>query len=84
MTHRSTAGHRLSRRLALAFVAAAMMIVGSPAIAASSASEGNGAHRQVSAGFGDCKNSNAGKHNGYDCTKADAEAEAEAEAPIVE
>jgi hypothetical protein len=23
----------------------------------------------VSAGFGDCKNTNNGKHNGYDCPK---------------
>jgi hypothetical protein len=67
MTHRSTAGNRFSKRMALALVASALMTVGSPAIAASSASEGDGLHRQVQAGFGDCKNDNSGLHNGYDC-----------------
>jgi hypothetical protein len=41
-----------------------MLIVGSPVIATSSAA---GAHKPVSATQGDCKNNNAGKHNGYDC-----------------
>jgi hypothetical protein len=67
MTHRSTAGNRLSRRMVLAVVAGALMTVGSPVIATSSASEGNGLHREVQAGFGDCKNHNSGLHNGYVC-----------------
>jgi hypothetical protein len=66
MTHRSTAGSRTSRRTALALLAGALMTVGYPAVAASSAS-GNGLDRQVQAGFGDCKNHNSGIHNGYDC-----------------
>jgi hypothetical protein len=69
MTTRSIAISRFSRRTALAVVAGALMSVSvvSPAIAASSASQGSGLHRQVSAGFGDCKNDNSGAHNGYDC-----------------
>jgi hypothetical protein len=70
MTHRSTADNRFPRRMALALVVGALMTVGSPAIAASSASQGNGLHRQVQAGFGDCKNHNSGLHNGYDCPVA--------------
>jgi hypothetical protein len=72
MTHRSTAVNRFSRRMALALVAGAMMTVGSPVIAASSASDGNGPHREVRAGFGDCKNHNSGLHNGYDCPVAES------------
>jgi len=72
MTHRSTAVNRFSRRMALTLVAGAFMTVGSPAIAVSSASEGNGPHRQVQAGFGDCKNHNSGLHNGYDCPVAES------------
>ena len=71
MTHRSTAANRFSRRAALALVAGALMTVGYPAIAVSSASEGNGPHREVQAGFGDCKNHNSGVHNGYDCEEFD-------------
>ena len=67
MTHRSTAANRFPKRMALALVAGVLMTIGSPSIAASSASEGNGLHRQVQAGFGDCKNHNSGSHNGYDC-----------------
>jgi hypothetical protein len=66
MTQRSTAGSRPSRRMALALLASALMTVGYPAIAASSAAA-NGADRQVPATFGDCKNHNSGVHNGYDC-----------------
>ena len=72
MMHRSTAGNRFSRRAALALVAGALMTVGSPGIAVSSASEGNGPHREVQAGFGDCKNHNSGLHNGYDCPVAES------------
>ena len=72
MMHHSTAGNRFPKRLALALVAGALMTAGSPAIAVSSASEGNGPHRQVQAGFGDCKNHNSGLHNGYDCPVAES------------
>ena len=72
MMHRSTAGNRFPRRVALALVAGALMSVGSPVIAVSSASEGNGPHREVPAGFGDCKNHNSGLHNGYDCQVAES------------
>jgi hypothetical protein len=71
MTRRSTAGNRFPKRLALALAAGALMTAGSPAIAVSSAAEGNGPHREVQAGFGDCKNHNSGLHNGYDCPVAE-------------
>ena len=69
MKHRSTAGSRISKRMAMALMAGVLMSmsVGAPAMADSSASEGRGAHRQVPAGFGDCKNHNSGVHNGYNC-----------------
>jgi hypothetical protein len=59
--------------MALAIVACALTSVGSPAIAVSSASNAGGAHRPVSATFGDCKNSNSGLHNGYVCEADEAE-----------
>ena len=64
MTHRSTAGSRPAKRVFVSLVASAMLIVGSPVVATSSAA---GAHKPVSATHGDCKNDNAGKHNGYNC-----------------
>jgi hypothetical protein len=66
MTHRSTAGSRTAKRVVSALLVSAFLVAGSPVVAASSASSG-GAHKAVSANFGDCKNSNAGVHNGYDC-----------------
>jgi hypothetical protein len=66
MTHRSSARRR-SKRILLAFLASALLPFGSPFMANSSADTGNGAHRNVSANFGDCKNENTGVHNGYDC-----------------
>jgi len=66
MKHRSTAGKRTAKRVFVSLVASACLIVGSPVVATGSAAS-PGAHRQVSSGFGDCKNVNAGKHNGYDC-----------------
>jgi len=63
MTHRSIAGSRKAKRVFAALAASALLIVGSP-VAVSSAA---GLHKQVGAGFGDCKNVNAAKHNGYDC-----------------
>ena len=65
MTHRSTPRGRMAKRVTAGLIASALMIVGSP-VAASSAASG-GAHKPVSASFGDCKNNNSGKHNGYDC-----------------
>ena len=56
MTHRS-------KRVFATLAASALLIVGSP-VAVSSAA---GLHKSVGAGFGDCKNVNSGKHNGYDC-----------------
>jgi hypothetical protein len=64
MTHRSTAGSRPAKRVFVSLVASAMLIVGSPVVATSSAA---GAHKPVSASHGDCKNDNSGKHNGYNC-----------------
>ena len=56
MTHRS-------KRVFATLAASALLIVGSP-VAVSSAS---GLHKQVGAHHGDCKNVNAGQHNGFDC-----------------
>jgi hypothetical protein len=68
MTHRSNAGNRFSKRvaLALALVVSALMTVGSPAMA-SSAFVWVGSDRVAQHSFGDCKNENSGLHNGYDC-----------------
>jgi hypothetical protein len=64
MTHRSTAGNFTAKRVLVSLLASCCLVAASPVVASSSAA---GAHRSVSAGFGDCKNDNAGKHNGYDC-----------------
>jgi hypothetical protein len=69
MMHCSTPRSRVAKRVTAALLASAFMIVGSP-VAASSAASGGGAHKSVSASFGDCKNDNSGKHNGYDCPQA--------------
>jgi hypothetical protein len=53
----------------VSLAASACLIVGSPFVGVSSAASGSGAHKPVSATFGDCKNDNNGKHNGYDCPK---------------
>jgi hypothetical protein len=66
MIHRSTPRSRVAKRVTATLLASAFLIVGSP-VAASSAASGGGAHKSVSASFGDCKNDNSGKHNGYDC-----------------
>ena len=66
MSHRSIARIATRKGTALALVASAALYVGSPLVAVSSADAG-GAQTPVSAGFGDCKNSNAGSHNGYNC-----------------
>ena len=66
MIHRYTTRSRMAKRVTASLLVSAFMIVGSP-VAASSAASGGGAHKPVSATFGDCKNDNSGKHNGYDC-----------------
>jgi hypothetical protein len=70
MMNRSTVGSRTAKRVFVSLVASGCLIVGSPVVGASSASTGGGAHNAVSATFGDCKNDNRGKHNGYDCPSA--------------
>jgi hypothetical protein len=70
MTHRLTAGNRFSKRMALALVAGALMTVGSPAIAASSACGGNGLHRQVQTSLGACKNHHSGSGKGHNCPES--------------
>jgi hypothetical protein len=72
MMHRSTMGSRSAKRVVMSLLASACLIAGSPVVGVSSASTGPGAHQQVSASFGDCKNDNRGKHNGYDCPSDDA------------
>lgn len=66
MIHRFTTRSRLAKRAAATVLASAFLIAGAP-VAASSAATDVGAHKPVSASFGDCKNDNSGKHNGYDC-----------------
>jgi hypothetical protein len=66
MTHRSIAGSRTTKRVFSSLLVSAFLIVGSPVVATGSAAS-PGAHKSVSATHGDCKNDNAGKHNGYDC-----------------
>ena len=65
MMHRSTTGSRRAKRVLVSLAASACLIVGSPFVGVSSAA--TGAHKPVSASFGDCKNDNSGKHQGYDC-----------------
>ena len=66
MMHRSM-GSRRAKRVFVSLAASACLIAGSPFVGVSSAASGNGAHKPVSASFGDCKHTNNGKHNGYDC-----------------
>jgi hypothetical protein len=49
--------------MVLTVAASAFLAVGF----SSSALAAGGAHKPVDATHGDCKNSNAGQHNGYDC-----------------
>jgi hypothetical protein len=70
MSHRSSAAPK-PRKAALALVAGAVLCLGSPFVAVSSASDAGGAQRPVSAGFGDCKNDNSGLHLGYVCGYTD-------------
>ena len=73
MMHRSTTGSRRAKRVLVSLAASACLIVGSPFVGVSSAASGGGAHNPVSATHGDCKNSNSGKHNGYDCPTVTAD-----------
>ena len=52
-------------------MAVALLSAGSPLVATSAASSAGGADKPVSATHGDCKNANAGVHNGYDCPAPD-------------
>ena len=70
MMHRTTTGSRTAKRVVMSLLASACLIAGSPVVGVSSAATGGGAHNAVSATFGDCKNDNSGKHNGYDCPVA--------------
>ena len=66
MNHRLLATRGI-RRGALAFMTVALLSAGSPLAASAAASNAGGADKAVSATHGDCKNSNGGVHNGYDC-----------------
>ena len=66
MKHRLVVSGRIKRG-ALAFMAVALLSGGSPLVATSAASSAGGADKAVSASHGDCKNTNDGVHNGYDC-----------------
>jgi hypothetical protein len=70
MTHNSIAGSRNAKRVAMSLLASVCLIVASP-VGAASASNAGGAQKPVSATHGDCKNDNAGKHNGYVCPTGD-------------
>lgn len=59
-------GRRRALRGLLA-LGAAMLSFASPLAATSLASNAGGADKARPATFGDCKNENAGVHNGYDC-----------------
>ena len=65
---------RSGKRVILSLLATACLVVGSPVAVASA----TGAQKPVSATHGDCKNDNAGKHNGYVCPTPDDEVVPEA------
>ena len=67
MRHSSTAAAILAKRTVLSLAASAILLVGSPVVATSSAAPAGGTGKPVSAGFGDCKNNNGGLHQGYVC-----------------
>ena len=64
---------RLVKGTVLTLLTAAVSL-GSPWVAISAAQAG-GADKPRPATFGDCKNSNEGVHNGYDCEEAPPEEE---------
>jgi len=70
MNHRLLATREIKRG-ALAFMAVALLSASSPLVATAAASNAGGADKPVSATHGDCKNINAGLHNGYDCPAPD-------------
>ncbi len=59
------------KRIAM-ILAGAALFCWSPLVATSAAQAG-GAHKPRPATFGDCKNHNAGVHNGYVCEPASGE-----------
>ncbi len=65
------------RRIAIV-LATTLLYCLSPLVSTSGA-EAGGAHKPRPATFGDCKNHNAGVHNGYVCEPATEEGEGEGE-----
>lgn len=63
--HRAVGRRRALR--ALLALGAATLSFASPLAATSLASNAGGADKLRPVTFGDCKNANAGVHNGYDC-----------------
>lgn len=61
-----TPGGRRARLSGLLALLTAVVALGSPWVANSPAQTG-GADKPRPVTFGDCKNQNAGLHNGYDC-----------------
>ena len=59
------------KRASLALIAVVLLSAGSPLVATAAASNAGGADKPVSATHGDCKNSNGGAHNGYECPAPD-------------
>jgi hypothetical protein len=60
--------HRLRRRVVAS--GAAFAVLAFPLAGSCAASNAGGADKPRPATFGDCKNSNLGLHNGYDCEAA--------------
>jgi hypothetical protein len=65
--HSSTRGRISRTKRAVVALLAALLCTGSTGVATSMASNAGGADKSRPASFGDCKNSNSGAHNGYDC-----------------
>jgi hypothetical protein len=66
MRHDPGAAKRFTIRATLALLFCVLSI-GSPWVTSSFASNAGGADKTRPPTFGDCKNVNAGVHNGYDC-----------------
>jgi hypothetical protein len=62
-----TRAARWIRRATLLSLLAGVMALGGPWVAIGAASNAGGADKPRPMTFGDCKNENAGVHNGYDC-----------------
>jgi hypothetical protein len=77
MTRRSTRKTVRSSVRATLTLLLALLSLGSPWVATSAASNAGGADKPKPNTFGDCKNSNTGVHNGYDCEEEEEEEEEE-------